>query len=51
MRLSKLIKFSLKFVFLEKTFQNLFSSLAITSLNLLDLIFLLPIKLIEEILV
>ena len=35
-------------VFFERTFQNLDSSLAITSSNLFDLMLLLPIKLIEE---
>ena len=36
-------------VFLDKNFQNLFSSLAITSLSLLDLMFLFPINLIDVI--
>ena len=47
--MSRLIKFVLKFVFFEIIFQNLSSSLAITSINLLVLIFWLPIKLMEDI--
>ena len=38
-------------MFLDKNFQNLFSSLAITSLSLLDLMFLFPINLIDVIFV
>ena len=38
-------------MFLDKTFQNLSSSLAIISLNLLSLTFLLPVKEIDEIFV
>ena len=47
--MSKLIKFSLNFVFLEINFQNLCSSLAITSFNLFSRIFLSPVKTIFEI--
>ena len=49
--MSKSIKFLENFVFLDKIFQNLSSSLAIKSLNLFSLIFLSPINLIDEILV